>query len=55
MKVIGILLLLLGVVGVIMGGMMFGDIGIAAMIGAFSAILSGMGFIIADKRMKNGN
>ena len=29
MKVIGILLIIVGILGIIMGGMMFGDIGIA--------------------------
>lgn len=55
MKIIGILLLVLGVIGVLLGAMMFGDIGIAAMIGAFTAILSGIGFIKANKALKNQN
>lgn len=45
MRVIGILLIVLGVLGIIMGLMMFGDIGIAAFIGALSALLSGIGFL----------
>lgn len=49
MKLIGILLTILGAIGLIMGFMMFGDIGIAAMIGALSALLSGIGFLKADK------
>jgi len=52
MKVIGILLIILGVLGVAMGGMMFGDIGIACIIGAAAALLSGIGFVIAAKRIK---
>ena len=51
LKVIGILLIVLGVIGVLLGSMMFGDIGIAAMIGAGSAILSGVGFVLADKKI----
>lgn len=33
MKIIGILLLILGVIGLLMGMMMFGDIGIACIVG----------------------
>ncbi len=51
--VIGILLVLLGVIGIIMGMMMFGDIGIACIIGALSALLSGIGFINISKALKN--
>lgn len=43
MKFIGILLIILGIVGIIMGAMMFGDIGIACIIGALTALLSGFG------------
>ena len=50
MKVIGILLIILGMIGIVMGGMMFGDIGIACIVGAMSALLSGIGFLIASKR-----
>ena len=52
MKVIAILLILVGVAGLGMGGMMFGDIGIACMVGAAGALLSGIGFLMADKRLK---
>lgn len=51
MKVIGILLIILGVIGILMGLMMFGDIGIACIVGAISALLSGIGFIIANKKI----
>ena len=50
MKVIGILLIILGIIGIVMGGMMFGDIGIVCIVGAMSALLSGIGFLIASKR-----
>lgn len=51
MKAIGILLIVLGAIGLIMGLMMFGDIGIACIIGALSALLSGIGFLIASKKV----
>lgn len=50
MKAIGILLIILGAVGIIMGLMMFGDIGIACIIGAVAALLSGIGFLLVPKR-----
>lgn len=49
MKLIGILLIILGILGLLLGIMMFGDIGIAAIIGALSALLSGIGFLKANK------
>ena len=49
MKGIGILLIILGVVGFLLGTMMFGDIGIAAMIGALAALFSGIGFLKVNK------
>lgn len=45
MKMIGILLLIVGGGGLILSTMMFGDIGIAAAIGAITAILTGIGFL----------
>lgn len=44
-KVIGILLIILGILGILLGLMMFGDIGIACIIGALGALLSGVGFV----------
>jgi len=52
MKLIGILLLVIGVIGFILGCMMFGDIGIAAMIGASTAIVSGIGFLKIGKLLQ---
>jgi len=49
MKIIGILLLIVGGIGLILSSMMFGDIGIAAAIGSISAILTGMGFLKLNK------
>jgi hypothetical protein len=44
MKLFGIILIAIGVIGIIFGGMMFGDISIAAWIGAVPAIVTGIGF-----------
>ena len=52
MKVIAILLLIVGVLGILMGMLMFGDIGIACMVGAIAAILSGVGFLFVDKKIR---
>jgi len=51
MKVIAILLLVVGVVGIVMGSMMFGDIGVAAIIGSVTALLSGIGFLLKTKKV----
>lgn len=53
MKVIGILLVIVGVGGLLLAMMMFGDIGIAAAIGGVSALLSGIGFIQVDKKLSS--
>ena len=47
MKAIGILLVVWGVIGLVMGAMMFGDIGIACIVGAVGSLLSGIGFLNA--------
>ncbi|MDY4192268.1 MAG: hypothetical protein SOX72_08665 [Oscillospiraceae bacterium] len=44
-KVIGILLIILGIIGILMGLMMFGDIGISCIVGALGSLLSGIGLI----------
>lgn len=51
-KLIGILLLFIGVLGILMGAMMFGDIGIACWVGAIGSLLSGIGFISLSKNDK---
>ena len=51
MKAIGIILIVLGALGIVMGLMMFGDIGIACFVGALSALLSGIGFIKVSKKI----
>lgn len=53
MKVIGILLLILGAVGVLISINMFGDIGIAGGIGSVTAMLSGLGFVLSKKNKTN--
>jgi hypothetical protein len=53
LKIIGFLLLIVGAAGIFMGGMMFGDIGIAAFIGSAAAILSGLGFLSVNKALKS--
>lgn len=52
MKVIGGLLILVGLLGIAAGGMMFGDIGIAAMIAGVVGLLSGIGFWRVPKPVK---
>ena len=52
MTVIGILLILLGAFGLLAGTMAFGDIGIACGLAGATALLSGIGLIIAARRMK---
>ncbi len=51
MKAIGIILIVLGVLGIVMGLMMFGDIGLACIVGALSALLSGIGFLLTARRV----
>ena len=50
MKAIGIILIVWGALGLFMGLMMFGDIGLACIVGAVTAILSGIGFLLASRR-----
>ncbi len=47
MLFIGIVLILVGVIGLFLGMLMFGDIGVACIIAAITALLSGIGFLIA--------
>ena len=51
MKIISILLLVVGVVGLGLGSMMFGDIGVAASVGGVAALLSGVGFSLVSKTL----
>lgn len=51
MKIIAVLLIVVGLGGVGMGAIMFGDIGLAAMVGGLVGLLSGSGFWITVKRL----
>jgi uncharacterized membrane protein len=53
MKVLSIILIVIGGIGIIMAMAMFGDIGIAAGIGAVTAILSGIGFMLVEKKLRS--
>lgn len=55
MKGIGFALLAAGGIGIFLGSKMYGDIGIAALIGAVPAILSGAGFLKASQAIKRLN
>lgn len=52
MKIVGILLIVLGAIGFLLGLMMYGDIGIACIVGALSALLSRIGFLLTSKKYK---
>lgn len=52
MRIIGVLLIIVGVLGIWAGTQAFGDIGISCMIGGISALLSGIGFMIAAGKIK---
>ena len=52
MRAIGIILIIFGLIALILSGVMFGDIGIAAAIGAITAVLSGIGFLAVARRLK---
>lgn len=51
MKIIGILLIVLAIVGGFLASMMFGDIGIAALIASLAALFAGLGFLKANKEL----
>lgn len=52
MTLIGILLIIVGVCGMAAGSVAFGDIGIACMLAGITALLSGIGFLVAKGRIK---
>ncbi|WP_169775929.1 hypothetical protein [Priestia koreensis] len=54
MKVVGIILIIFGLIGLLLSMAMFGDIGIAAAIESITAVLSGIGFLSASKQLKQG-
>lgn len=55
MKVIGIILIVVGIVGLLFSTIMYGDIGVACGIGAITALLSGIGFILICSKLKKLN
>jgi hypothetical protein len=55
MKGIGIALIVVGALGMLLGMAMFGDIGIAAIIGSIVGILSGVGFLKVSKLLNEVN
>lgn len=55
MKVIAILLIVVGILGLLTSTLMFGDIGIAAAIGSITGLLSGIGFLMLNKRVSTAN
>ena len=52
MKAIWILLMILGVLGISMSFIMYGDIGVACFVGALSALLSGIGFFLVGRKLR---
>lgn len=52
MKILGSLLILVGLLGIAAGAFMFGDIGVAAMIAGVVGLLSGIGFWRVPKPVK---
>lgn len=54
MKVIGILLILVGLLALVASTIGFGDIGLSFGASGVVAILSGIGFLKANKLMKKG-
>ena len=52
MTLIGSILLLIGMMGIGSGFIAFGDIGIACLLAGAGAFFSGIGFIIAAKKLK---
>lgn len=55
MRVVAIVLISVGTIGILLSTMMFGDIGIAASIGSLASILSGVGFMQVNKKLSELN
>ncbi len=55
MRAVGVLFLIFGAFEIVASFKMFGDIGIAAGIAAFAAILLGIGFLIAAARVRSAS
>lgn len=52
MSAIGIILIVLGLLGFILGTIMFGDIGITCMLTGAISLFSGIGFKLTSDRIK---
>jgi len=52
LKAISIILIVIGVIGILLGFMMFGDIAIAAIIGSLASLFSGIGFWQVNKALQ---
>jgi len=52
MAYIGTILIIIGIAGIGMGSMMFGDIGVACTIAGMAALFSGVGFVVLDRTIK---
>ena len=53
LRIVSILLFVAGGIGILLGSMMYGDIGVSAYIGSVAAILSGCGFWKCHKVLSN--
>lgn len=53
MKLIGIVLLILGLLGILMASVMFGDIGVACGMVALYSLITGLVFFKIDKFLKH--
>ena len=51
MRIISIMLMAIGLIGLFLSTVMFGDIALAAAIGSITAILSGVGFHTLNKQI----
>lgn len=51
MRIIGIILIVIGILGMFLSLVMFGDIAIASFIGSITALLSGIGFVQVNKKL----
>ena len=52
MKFVGVLLIIIGILGLLVSTMMFGDIGFAASIGSTVGLISGIGFLKVSNAIK---
>lgn len=52
MKIAAVLLIIIGIAGLLISTLMFGDIGVAAAIASVVGLVSGFGFLSAAKSLK---